>query len=350
MNLRWRAGVGVALVATATWGASVARAGEPIIVPSEKPKTTPQAPNNKPIPRDVFRFGDKLTPPPAFDVMTVPIAPNTTPLDPREQKRRKLERLERENWMMVGKGELQAEEEERHFLNVREYSLDGIEKEDERGNLMFRNLNKDGNQRMPGQFRSPDDKSKGAQLLLQRRAAEDEEETRRNAADEPKQGAHIAGELNLKKMFEPLEGGSSLAPAFNKSDLLQNLLNGGASREALRERQERREEFQRFLDRGSAPALSGSSDPINQPFDFTRQPFNPTMPQPLGGGTVGGGSFGQAPPIVRPGSSLGGNVPTAFAGSSTPAGFSAGPLVSPQPESRGPAKPTLKFDPPRRKF
>jgi hypothetical protein len=44
-----------------------------------------------------------------------------------------------------------------------------------------------------------------------------------------------------------------------------------------------------------------------------------------------------------------GSLPTTF-GSSAPGGFSAGPLVTPAPEARGPAKPTLKFEQPRRKF
>ena len=128
----------------------VGNAGEPIIIPGEKQKTPPPALDKKLPSRDVFRFGDKLSAPSGFDVLTVPVMP----LDPREQKRRKLERLERENWMVVGKGELQSEEDKKSFLNVRDYSLEGLEKEDSRGNLMFRNLDKDENQRFPGQFRS----------------------------------------------------------------------------------------------------------------------------------------------------------------------------------------------------
>jgi hypothetical protein len=349
MNHVWHAGF-AAVLATALLAGFThlpAHAGEPIIIPSEKGKSAARIPDRKEVPKDVFRFGEKITPP-TFDVMTIPVLPST-PLDPKEQKRRKLERLERENWMVVDEGELQ--EEENDIFNVRDYSLEGLDKEDRTGNVMFRRLSKDkeNGQRMPGEPRSAPNKSK-AQALLQRRAAE-EEEADAESRDNSKQGAHIVGELNLKKMFEPREGVDSLAPKFNKSDLtLQSLLNGNSKPEALRERQESREGFQKMLNRGSTPTLSGRSDPIHQPVDFTRQPFNPTMPQTLGSGTFGGGAFGATPTGVRPGTPLGGSLPNAFAGSAPRAGFSAGPLITPPPEPRGPAKPTMKFDPPRRKF
>jgi len=349
MNHLWGASFCVATMAVVVFaGVAAARGGEPIIIPADKGKAAPETPEKKSLPRDVFRFGERLTTPPSFDIPTLPIEPSTTPLEPKEQKRRKLERLERENWMIVGKGELQEEEREKNFLNVRDYPLEDLEKEDDKGNLMFRNLNKDkdGNQRMPGQFRSSREKSRPRVL----RAEEEAEEDREAHRDDSKQGAHIASELNLKKMFEPKEGADSLAPKFNKSDLsLQSLLNGGATPEAIRERQERREEFQKFLDRGSATTISGPSDPINQRTDFTRQPFNPTMPEPLGGSALGsgGGNSGPPPMVGRLGS---GSLPTAFGSRSASAGFSAGPLVAPAPEARGPAKPTLKFEPPRRKF
>jgi hypothetical protein len=321
------------------------RGGEPIIIPSDKSKTAPATPEKKPLPRDVFRFGERVTPPPSFEIPNLPIMPSTTPLDPREQKRRKLERLERENWMMVDEGELQEEEREKDSLGMRDYSLDGFEKDDARGNLMFRNSNKDSDshQRLPGQPRSPLDK--GRPRLLRPEEPEEEREQR----DDSKQGAHISSQLDLKKMLEPREG-DSLAPKFNKSDLtLQSLLNGGATPDALRDRQERREEFQRFLDRGSATAISGPSDPINQRTDFTRQPFNPTMPEPLGGSTPGSGGIFGLPTMARPGPAAG-SLPNAFGSPAPRAGFSATPQITPPPESRGPAKPTLKFEPPRRKF
>ena len=344
----------------------VGSAGEPIIVPGAKQKTDAPALDKKLPSRDVFRFGDKLSTPSGFDVLTVPMIPSNTPLDPREQKRRKLERLERENWMVVGKGELQAEEEEKHFWGVRDYSLEGFEKEDSRSDLMFRNLDKDGSQRLPGQFRSSREPLRpGKEPLRQpglRPGGKDEEEeeeskdTPRLQREEPKEGAHVSSELNLKKMFEPRKENDSLTPRFNKSDLtLQHLLTGGMSPEARREQQVRSQEFRNFLDnRGGAAPLAGPSDPINFGSDFTRQPINPTTPQPpqpIGGGVAGSANrFGSPPPAApRPGSPMAGGLPTAFAGAPAPAGFSAGPLLAPRTEPVRPAK-QMTFDPPRRKF
>jgi len=328
--------------------AFVGKAGDPIIIPGEKQKTPPPALDKKLPLRDVFRFGDKLNTPSGFDALT-PMIPGNKPLDPKEQKRRKLERLERENWMVVGKGELQAEEEAKSLFSVRDYSLESLEKDDSRGNLMFRNLDKDGNQRIPGQFRSSKEPLRPPGV---RPGSEEEEESKDKSAlrdKESKEGAHVSSELNFNKMFEPRQESDSLTPTFNKSDLtLQRLLSGGISPEARREQQARSEEFRNFLD-NRAP-LAGPSDPINFGSDFTKQPINPTTPQPLAGGISGTATrFGAPSATPRPGSPLGGGFPTAFAGAPAPAGFSAGPLLAPKTDPVRPAK-QMTFDPPRRKF
>ena len=351
MNHLRHAAVCATVTAATVLGAFVGNAGEPIVIPGEKQNAPPPALDKRLPSRDVFRFGDKLGTPSGFDVLTIPMTPRNAPLDPKEQKRRKLERLERENWMVVGKGELQAEEEKKNFLDVRDYSLEDLEKQDSRGNLMFRNVDKDGNPRLPGQFRSSKDplRPPGA-----RPASEDEEESKdspRSQGSTSKEGAHISSELNFNKMFEPREESDSLTPRFNKSDLLKQLLNGGSSPEARREQQARSDEFRNFLDsRGSAAPLAGPRDPINFGGDFTKQPINPTTPQPFGGGALGTGNrFATPSATPRPGSPLGGGLPTTFAGAPTPAGFSAGPLLAPKTEPVRPAK-QMTFDPPRRKF
>jgi len=325
-------------------------AGEPIVIPGEKQKTLPPAQDQKLPSRDLFRFGDKLNTPSGFDALTVPIIPGNRPMDPKEQKRRKLERLERENWMVVGKGELQAEEEAKSLFNVRDYSLQGLEKEDNRGNLMFRSLDKDGNQRLPGQLRPSKEPLRPPGLRPG--SEEDEESKDKSASQDKEQGAHISKELNFNKMFEPRQESDSLTPRFNKSDLtLQRLLGGGISPEVRREQQARSEAFRNFLDkRDSGTPLAGPSDPINFGSDFTKQPINPTTPRPLGGGSSGTAThFGSPSATPRPGSPLGGGFPNAFAGAPTPAGFSAGPLLAPKPEPVRPMK-QMTFDPPRRKF
>ena len=319
-------------------------AGEPIVIPGEKQITAPPALDKKLPLRNAFRFGDKLNAPSGFDVLTVPMIPSNTPLDPKEQKRRKLERLEREHWMVVQEGELQAEEDKLNFLDD---SLESLQKETSRENLLFRGLDKDGHQRRTSKepVRPP-----GA------RPGEEEEEeaedSRRSRRDESKEGAHVSSELKFNKMFEPRQESDSLTPSFNKSDLtLQRLLSGGMTPEDRREQQARREEFRNFLDnRGSAPPLAGPFDPINFGRDFTKQPVNPTTPQPPGAGIAGTANrFGSPAATARPGSTLGGGLPPAFAGAPAPAGFSAGPLLAPRTEPVRPAK-QMTFDPPRRKF
>jgi len=321
----------------------VGQAGEPIIIPGEKQTTPPPALDRKVPLRDAFRLGDKLNSPSGFDVLTVPMIPNSTPLAPKEHRRRQLERLEREHWMAVGKGELQAEEDKKNFLND---SPESPDTEVNRENLLFRGLDKNGNQR-PGSSKEPL-RPPGA-----RPGDDDEEESKdtpRLLRDD-KEGTHTT-ELNFNKLFEPRQENDSLTPKFNKSDLtLQRLLNGGVSPEARRELQTSREEFRNFLDnRGSAPPLAGPSDPINFGTDFTKQPVNPTTAQPLGGGNPSvANRFGAPLPAARPGSPLGGGFPTAFAGAPGPAGFSAAPLLAPRTEPVRPMK-QMTFDPPRRKF
>src|SRR5438093_58853 len=132
-------------------------AGEAIIIPGEKSKAGPVPENRTAAPREIFRLRDTGPGVSPLDVLGTPVSPDQQKrLDPKEEKRRRLQALEKKNWMVVNPGELQAEEDDRNFLNVRDYSLDGLEKEDQSGNLMFRSL-KDDNRRVPGQFRSSSD-------------------------------------------------------------------------------------------------------------------------------------------------------------------------------------------------
>jgi hypothetical protein len=314
-------------------------AGEAIIVPGEKSKSAPAA-ETRTAPREIFRLRDTGSMP--FDALTVPMMPERNkPLDPKEEKRRRLQQIEQKNWMVVGQGELQAEEEAKSFLNVRDYSLDGIEKQDETGNLMFRPISKDDTRRIPGQFRSPGDNARQAG----RNAAREEEESQNFSRPErdPQLGAHMSSELNFRNLFETKQtGGDSLAPTFNKSELsLHSLLNSG-SPEIAREQQARREEFRNFLNKPANP-LAGPSDPINSRDLTGRQPLNPTMAQPLGGSPFGSSPGG----ISRPNSGLSAGLPNFTSGRP---GFSAGSFLTPQQPARGAQRPPLNIEPPKRKF
>src|SRR5829696_2311609 len=88
---------------TAPWSGL---AGEAIIVPGDKSKSAPSA-ETRAAPREIFRLRDTGSLP--FDALMVPMMPEKNkPLDPKEEKRRRLQQIEQKNWMIVGQGELQA--------------------------------------------------------------------------------------------------------------------------------------------------------------------------------------------------------------------------------------------------
>jgi hypothetical protein len=323
---------------------SLAFAGDPIVLGGEKARVAPAA-QSKTTARDVFRLRDTFPDSP-FDVLSVPMLPEKKRLDPKEEKRRRLQELEKKNWMIVDQGELQAEEDEKNFLNVREYSVDALEKQDDSGNLMFRPLSKGDTRRIPGQFRSTPDKTRQAGQHDSAASEEAEAPSFARPEKDPQAGAHLSTELNFRQMFESRQtGNDSLAPKFNKSDLtLQSLLNAGVNSENAREQQTRREDFRNFLNKpGSGSPLAGPSDPINGRSDFTRQPLNPTTPQPFvpqNPAPFAGGALGSIPPNNR------------FNSGFSPAGNSPRSAVSPfSPDSaRGGQRPAVGFEPPKRKF
>lgn len=301
-------------------------AGDAIIVPGDKSKTP--RPNEAPAPKEVFKLRDTIDATP-FDVLMVPVLPEKQKrLDPKEEKRRRLQELEKKNWMVVDQGELQAEEDAKNFLNVRDHSLDAIEKRDDTGNLMFRPIGKD-DRRIPGQFRSPNEKP------VRPATQEGDESSAFNRPEkDPQLGSHMSSELNLRNLFDTRQtgGSDSLSPKFNKSELtLHSLLNSGA--EVSRDQQTRREEFRNFLNKPSNP-LAGPSDPINSRDLVGRQPLNPTAPS----------SFNPFSP-PRASAALSATAP-AF--SPARPGFSAGSYLTPAESPR--AKAPLAIDPPRRKF
>jgi hypothetical protein len=337
-------------------GLCLVHAGEAIIVPGEKSKAGPGPENRTAAPREVFRLRDTTPGGSPLDVFGIGATPDQQKrLDPKEERRRRLQALEKKNWMVVNPGELQAEEENKNFLNIRDYSLDGLEKEDQSGNLMFRPL-KDDNRRVPGQFRSSESAggSQARQPGQREKAppvtAEDDNDGASPRKD-PQLGAHISSELNFKSMFEARQSTDSLTPKFNKSELtLQTLLNSGAPSEGTREQQARREEFRNFLNTPKTLSpLVGASDPINSRSDLTRQPLNPTFPQSLGGESANRPSstpFGTTPNAVRP------SVIPGLAGfdSQRDSGFPAAQPWGVQDNSRPSWQKPTTFEAPKRKF
>jgi hypothetical protein len=181
--------------------------------------------------------------------------------------------------MSVLPGELQAEEEEKTFLGVREYELD---KDADSDNLMFRDLqnerntdNGDGRSQRRGSKDNP-------QTTAERNDAEDLERelAARRAArieaqrTESQQGSHTVSALDFKGLLanSPLESG--------RSELSLREVLGGVQQQPNKGQQALRDEFKAFLN-GQANSASGSgalSDPANSwRNDFTRQPMHPTI-------------------------------------------------------------------------
>src|SRR4030095_5602077 len=188
MDWRLKSGGGKAAMLFATLlGVSPLFAGESIIVPGEKAKSPPPGDGKALAPREVFRLRDLGSGSSPLDGILIPETKKR--LDPKEEKRRRLQELEKKNWMVVEQGELQAEENQKNFLNVRDYSLANLEKRDESGNLMFRPLSKDDNRRIPGQFRSsPGDAQAGQRANLSQKPVADDADARTSNSKDPQLG------------------------------------------------------------------------------------------------------------------------------------------------------------------
>lgn len=275
-RVRWLAGLTLA-VALPSFG------GDPIIVGSEKPKQDPARENK--FNKDLFKSWEK-TPGAPLDGLVLPTLPRPIEIDPRKQRKAKLQDLEKRNWMSVRPGELQDEEEAKNFLGVKQYEL---EKEEESDNLMFRDLEKkaknsaqganSSQNRIPGQ--KPEQDEPRPQQRMDTEELERELEARRNAKSQGDSGfgSHTASELNLKEFFGAGTPASGEASSFSLKELL-----GKASTQPSKEQQQLREEFKAFLQGKQATAttpVAGPSDPINSwRIDPTRQPLNPVIAKP----------------------------------------------------------------------
>ncbi len=109
-------------------------AGEAIIVGKEGSKT--DAIKESKFGKELSRPWEKVSPDSPLNGF-FPSLPRMNPIDPKADRKRKLDDREKKNWMTVLPGELQSEEEKKNFLGVREYE---IEKEEDTDNLMFREM------------------------------------------------------------------------------------------------------------------------------------------------------------------------------------------------------------------
>ena len=255
-------------------------AGEAIIVGKEGSKT--DAIKESKFGKELSRPWEKVSPDSPLNGF-FPSLPRMNPIDPKADRKRKLDDREKKNWMTVLPGELQSEEEKKNFLGVREYE---IEKEEDTDNLMFREMRaeKNGSQttsknqnrtstQKDNQQNAPPrtDTSDLERELASYRAARQD-----NARMESKYGSHTASELNFKGIFGPApsEAGQEMS--------LRDML--GSGQQVDKNQQALRDEFKAFLsgNAGNPTApVGGLADPINSwRRDFTRQPLVPAMTKP----------------------------------------------------------------------
>lgn len=281
-----RSALWVAAFAIAGGSSLPLSAGEPIIFGKEKTKADPI--------KDT-KFGKELSKPwenlpesSPFNGIVPPILPRGTPQDPKKDKRRKAELEEKKNWMLYEKGELQDKAEEEEQFGVREYNLEGAEKEDGSiRDLTFRRMDKNrGHSRSPGQSRTSsqqqrDNANQAAEQQRERVQADAEAERESRKLDlrgtgQSEAGAISAG-LDMKTLFDPNKARS----AENANVALTDVLKSGAAPAPALSRQQidRHEDFKRFLNGPSAAnPLAGPSAPVNPRIDFTR-PVNPVFPK-----------------------------------------------------------------------
>jgi len=119
--------LGVALASSASLcgGLPSLTAGEAIQFSPSKSKAEPGAPNNK-LPNEKLSNLNRFPSSNPFDTanQSGPTGDDTRRPKTREEKRRKLEELEKKNWTAVEPGQLQEEEDEKTSMGVREYDVE----------------------------------------------------------------------------------------------------------------------------------------------------------------------------------------------------------------------------------
>jgi hypothetical protein len=303
-------------------------AGEAIVLGKEKPKN--EAVKESKFGKEVSRPWDKMSPETPMGGLMFPMIPQMDSVDPKADRKRKIQDREKKNWMSVQPGELQEEEEAKTLFGVRNYD---IEKEEDSDNLMFREVN---SERSGSQAQGRSQKSRSSNQKENSNAAQraDAEELERELAarraartetsrNESQYGVHTASELNFKGLF-------GAAPTEARSDASRGMF-GGSDPAAARQ-QALREEFKTFLNGKPNNAGGGLSDSANN----WRQPLNPAIGKSpeSARNDVFGPSSGFAP---RQANALG--TPMGFgdrslAAGGTPAWGLNSPAGTPQPDMR----------------
>ncbi|HEY0455513.1 MAG TPA: hypothetical protein VGE41_04015 [Verrucomicrobiae bacterium] len=299
-------------------------AGEAIIFSGQQGKSDPT--KTTPAEKGLFRkFLDKPDTDP-LSGLTPSIVPSMSPLSRKQTRRMQDAADEKKNWLLLGDGELSDKDKEETSFGVhdKQYSLDGLDKEEHTRDYMFYNL------AQPKKPFKPGDKKATAEIMRQMKIHDDEEASLDTSVKTEKSnlGAHTATELDLKKLFEPGQKESSISGAHSPELGLQGLFGNSGNNAPLPGRgQDDHAKFKEFL---NGPAqnndLFGPNAGKGLANDFNKAPgagfsgFD-SSPKPSSGGL---GDFNPAPSANR---SYNGFDPSLARGNSFP-GQSSDPYYS----------------------
>jgi hypothetical protein len=263
-------------------------AGEAIVFGSQKTKVEPG--KDKTPAQNLFRL-DKLTSPAPLEMdgITAPMLPQSNS-NFRKDKRQQNADDEKKNWLLLEKGELQASDDEKGFMGVRDNDLSEIEKGKDGHDYTFSDSK---SSRLPNQLRAPNQSQSRApgqrrkpdpNQAAQQREEEDASDSKRSRSSaivfgsrNAPAGARDGDELNLKKLL----GSGAGDRGSSKSEFsLRDLVSSGDSDWNREQRARNTESFKQLL--GGSAAPGGLGDSFGPRPDFMRQPVNPAMPYSLG--------------------------------------------------------------------
>jgi hypothetical protein len=131
----WRSSRTTTLALAFAWTVVTSAGGERIQFPTHKATILPQTENK--LPKDKLSALERARSVNSYDVIVSPGAFSGNAVgarDRKEERRSEKARLEKENWMILDKGELQEQEDEESAFGLRDYSL---EEEKSAGDLWF---------------------------------------------------------------------------------------------------------------------------------------------------------------------------------------------------------------------
>ncbi len=200
--------------------------------------------------------------------------------DPRADRRARNAEAERKNWILLDRGQLDAEDEERKALGIRD-SGNGKEQDSDKKDYFFTpREEKDGSpSRSRAQFARPsgrDTAAAQAKDAARDDAKESGDDSQRNAAGKDGQptGENISKEpMDLKELLSPGKA-NSLAPTSDKTTLMWRDMFGGGSVENRSDSLRRRDQPSTADSfRGSvSPGAARASESIAFRNDFTPRP------------------------------------------------------------------------------